>query len=333
MESRNADRLELLAKIAGFYFEEGLSQHEIAVRTGYSSSMISRFLLEARKQGVVEIRVHHPLRRSLELEQELQERLGLKIVRVLGHDLRSYDQMLRQLGRLAARLVEELVHDNITIGVAWGPAVFETVNAIRAGVSVGAHVIQLIGSMGTLEPTVDGQELAQHLARVLIGYYTPLPAPLFVADEKIRDGLLLDPHISKVFDQFHNVELALVGVGTLDPEQCSLIHAGYLNADQLFELEQNGAVGDVCGIFFDLYGNLVELPLTNRVITIGSEDLIKVPLKVGIAGGPQKVLPIIGASRSGLIDCLVTDEMAATSIIGILKRMTSWREQTEETVS
>lgn len=331
MESRNADKLELLAKIASFYFEEGLSQHEIAERTGYSSSMISRLLLEARKQGLVEIRVHHPLRRCPELEQELQERLGLKIVRVLGHDLRSQPQMLRQLGRVAARLMEELIYDNITIGVAWGPAVYETVNAIRPGACVGAHIVQMIGSLGMLEPIVDGQELSQHLARLLIGYYTPLPAPLFVADETTRNALLTDPHITKVFDQFHNIELALVGIGTLDPEQSSLVQAGYLNAEQLFELEQNGAVGDVCAINYDLYGNLVELPLNNRVIGIGAETLMKIPLKIGIAGGPHKVLPIIGASRAGLIDVLVTDEMAATSVNGILKRMSSWREQPEGT--
>ncbi len=329
MENRNAERLELLAKIASFYFEEGFSQQEIAKRTGYSPSMISRLLLEARKLGLVEIRVHHPMRRNPDLEQSLQEMLGLKIVRVLGHELQSDTLMLRQLGVLGARLVEELLYDNITIGVAWGRGVYEVVNSVRSGACAGAHVIQMIGSLGSVELLMNGQELSQRLARALIGYYTPLSAPLFVPDEATRNALRMDPQIQKVFEQFHNIELALLGIGTLDPDYSNLIRAGYLTGEQLVELEQYGAVGDVCALHFDLYGNLVESPLDRRILGIDATTLAKIPMKIGIAGGAPKVLPIIGASRAGLIDVLVTDELAAVKIAGILKRM-MWREQTEE---
>ena len=41
--------------------KEDMTQAHIARKTGYSRSMISRFLKEAKRQGVVEIRVHHPL--------------------------------------------------------------------------------------------------------------------------------------------------------------------------------------------------------------------------------------------------------------------------------
>jgi deoxyribonucleoside regulator len=327
MDDWNADRLEQLADIASDYFEKGLTQAEIAAKNGYSASMISRLLLKARELGVVEIKIHHPLRRRMDLEDELQDLLGLKVVRVLVHDVLPYPQMLRQLGGLAARLVEELIRDNITIGVAWGPAVYETINAIRPGICTGAHVVQMIGSIGTLEPQIDGQELARRLARALIGYYTPLHAPLFVDSESTRESLLNDPQIQRVFEQFKKIEMALVGVGTLDPDHSSLVQAGYLNGKQLEELEQYGAVGDVCALDFDLYGNMVDVPLLKRIIGIDATTLAAIPLKIGIAGGPYKVLPIIGASRAGLVDMLVIDEMAATSALNILRRMVSWREE------
>lgn len=62
------DRLELLARIAGLYYEDRLTQEEIAQQTGYSRSMISRFLTEARDLNVVEVKVNHPLGRHRELE-------------------------------------------------------------------------------------------------------------------------------------------------------------------------------------------------------------------------------------------------------------------------
>lgn len=66
--------------------------------------MVSRLLAEAHQQPVVEIRVHHPLERHHDLECELQERLGLKAVRVLKRGQISHTHMLRRLGGLAAPL-------------------------------------------------------------------------------------------------------------------------------------------------------------------------------------------------------------------------------------
>jgi deoxyribonucleoside regulator len=321
IDNRDADRLEFLAEISSMHFENGLTQTEIAKRTGYSPSMISRLLLEARTQGVVEIRIHHPHRRRTDLERELEEMLGLKVARVMVHTTQDYPQNLRRLGSLAAKLVEDLVHNNMTIGVAWGPAVFETINAIRPGIVFGVHVVQMIGSIGTLDRLVDGQELARNLARSMIGYYTPLPSPAFVDSEATREALIKDPHIQHVYEQFKNIELALMGIGTLDPDHSSLLRAGYLTEEQLEELEQFGAVGDVCALDFDLYGNIVDIPLTKRIVGISATELGAIPLKLAIASGHTKILPIIGAARAGFINMLVTDEEAATGVLQILKNM------------
>jgi DNA-binding transcriptional regulator LsrR (DeoR family) len=313
-------------------FEEGLSQREIASRTGYSVSMISRMLLEARREGLVEIRIHRQLKRNIELETQLQDLLGLKIVRVLSHEQHDYDQMMHQLGRLAARLVEELLHDNINIGVSVGTGVFETVQAIRQGSCFGAHVIQLAGTFRSPHFEGDGQALTQHLARSLIGYYTPLPAPLYVAGEDTLNALITDPQIQRTFSQYERIELALVGIGTLDPEISELCQAGYFKSDDLLLLEQLGAVGDVCGHFVDLYGNIVDNPLPICRVGISSEVLGGIPLIIGIAGGLFKVLPTIGAARANQINVLVTDEVAAQKIVAFFKRLEEGYEDSERLV-
>ena len=174
------DRLELLASIASMYYEENLSQADIAARTGYSRSMISRLLNEARTEGVVEIRIRYPLCRRTDLEPELQDLLGLALVRVLTSGTTRYEERLRRLGSLAAQLVTELVHDNMTIGVSWGSALWETVNALRPGLHAGVHVVQMIGALGTPDPDIDGPELARRLARTMTGRYSTFPAPLVV---------------------------------------------------------------------------------------------------------------------------------------------------------
>lgn len=321
MENRNSERLEHLATLASYYYEEGLSQRKIAERMGYSISMVSRLLLEARREGVVEIRIHRQLHRNIKLETQLQERLGLQLVRVLQHEFTQSDQMMINLGRLAGQLVEELLHDNITIGVSVGQGVAVTVNAIRSGTCLGAHVLQLSGTYRTHRFEGDGLALTQQLARTLIGYYTHLPAPLFVPDEKTQIALLADPQIRRGFDQFCRVQLALVGIGTLDLGNSELVTAGYLNAEDLLTLEQYGAIGDVCGHFLDLYGNIVDSPLPLRTIGISPHELVAIPVTVAVAGGLHKVLPIIGAARAKLFNVLVTDEVAAQKIMAFFNRI------------
>ena len=54
------DQPDLLAQVASLYYEDRLTQDEIARRVGTSRSTISRMLGQAREIGVVEIVVHYP---------------------------------------------------------------------------------------------------------------------------------------------------------------------------------------------------------------------------------------------------------------------------------
>lgn len=310
------DRLELLASIASWYFEENLTQTEIARRTGYSPSMISRLLTEARRSGIVEIHINHPISRRVDLERQLQCSLDLKMVRVVTCGKMEHSQMLRQLGNMAARLIESQARENMTIGVSWGSAVSETVAALRMGPELGVNVLLMMGSLDTENPEISGPAVTQQLARALRGRYKILPAPLMVDSEATRETLLNDSRVRRVMDEFRNIELALVGVGTTnDPHHSALLNAGYLNQEQCDELARAGSVGDVCAIFFDRNGNLIDNAVANCMVRISPTDLANIPTIIGVSGGKFKILPIIGASRAKLINVLVTDDVTAQGIL------------------
>jgi len=122
------------------------------------------------------------------------------------------------------------------------------------------------------------------------------------------------PHVQRVTAQFKQIDLALVGVGTVDYEFSSLLRAGYLDYSQLESLREAGAVGDVCAIHFDIQGNLIDTPLTRCIVGIDDSTLRSIPVRIGVAGGQSKALPILAASRAGFINYLVTDEIAARRI-------------------
>jgi DNA-binding transcriptional regulator LsrR (DeoR family) len=307
-------RLELLARIAEMYYEQNLTQSHIAQKLGYSRSMISRLISESREANIVEIRIQHPLQRIRELEDYLQSELHLKQVRVLHRGALTHSEMLHRLGALAALLLQEHLHDHLTIGTSWGTAVYETVNAVRAQTLEGLRVVQMIGSLGTPNPDIDGPELARRLARILGGQYATMPLPLIVDSEATRLGLLNAPHIQRVIQQFRQIDLALVGVGTVEFEYASLLRAGYLDSHQLESLREAGAVGDVCAIHIDLEGRSINIPLTRCIVGVDADTLRAIPERIGVAGGQSKALPILAASRAGFINQLVTDEIAAMRI-------------------
>ena len=323
------EQLELLARVADMYYVQAMNQSQIASKTGYSRSMISRLLTQAVKQKIVEFHIYHPLARCSNLERELQRQFGLKDVRVLARGTLDYQQMLGKLGKLAARLMDEMLcvpasstnplslggpHGS-TLGVSWGTAVAATINSLKPKPCTSMNVVQIIGSYGTPDPEVDGHELARKLARVLGGKYAILPAPLVVASEIMRNALLNDQRVKQILASTRSMSMALVGIGNMDDRMDSMVRAGYINKTNLRELAAAGAVGNVCAIFFDGAGHTLDVPLSRRIVGIDARSLQAVPYKLGVAGGQEKAQAILGALRGKFVNTLVTDEAAAAEVL------------------
>lgn len=312
------ENIEFLARVASLYYEEGLTQQRISEELGYSRSAISRFLTAARAAGVVEIRVHHPLQRDLELEVQLRQTFHLDCVRVLKGYNWEYQRMLPRLGSLGARLVEERVRDEMLLGVSWGTAVYEIVNALRPPYLPNLTVIQMIGALGTPDPQIDGGELARSYARAFGGRYRIFPAPALVESHQVQSAIMQERPIRDTLDLARKVDIAVLGIGTTDPAMSSFVRAEYLTPDEVGELAEAGAVGDVCAVHFDAQGQILEIPLTERVIGVSYKDLLNIPFRLAVAGGSVKAPAILGALRSGLISALVTDDLAANKVVNQL---------------
>lgn len=309
------DQHERLARVAEMYYESGLGQSEIAARLGYSRSMISRLISEARAKGVVEIRINHPVRRRLDIESALKARFALDHVRVLAHNTDSYATMLRRMGVLAAGLLGELVTDHMTIGVSWGATLADTIAALPPSPRRGVRVVQIIGSLGARKPENDGPELTRKLARALGGDFETMPAPLVVDNKRMRDLLLSDSRIKQVIAAARHADLLVLGIGSVDPEYSSLLREGFIRQDQLTELVKRGAVGDFCALHFDADGRFMDSDIARRTVGIDFDSAKAVPQRLGIAGGAAKSRTILGALRGGLITSLVTDEIAASDVL------------------
>lgn len=310
------DRRNLLANIAHQYFDKHRTQAEIAAEFGYSPSGVSRLLNEARKVGVVEIRINYPLKRAMEMEQDLRQRFNLNAAYVLERQRLPYKQMLRRVGRLGAQwLAENLPHDCI-LGIGSGVSLYEVVEALDPHPREDVLVVQVSGGIGRVDPIIDGPALVFNLARKIGGAHNALHAPHVVENPRTRDLLLEEPSIREVLELASLADICLVGIGGLDASVSTLHQAGYLSADDLTELRDSGAAGDILGTHFSIAGEILDLPINQRVVAVPLSEYVKQEtMIVGVAGDRRKAPAILGALRGGLIHVLVTDTSAADEVL------------------
>ena len=311
------DRTELLAQVASLYYEDNLTQDEIARRIGTSRSTISRMLQDAREAGVVEITVHYPWRTVPEIEDALRARFGLRQARVLSGQGRPYEEILRGLGALAARYVETILREDAILGISWGVAVHSTVRALRPDRRLPITVAQMVGAVGEGDPLIDGPELARLLAGAYGGRYRHLHAPLLVEDVHARDVLMQEPRIRETLALARRADVALVGIGAPGTQVYSLLRAGYLDQEVMAQLQAQGVVGDICARHYDAQGRELDIDLNRRIVGIELEALHHIDQVIGVAGGEAKATAILGALRGGHINVLVTDDAAASRILAL----------------
>lgn len=309
------ERLELLAQVAMWYYEERLDQAAIAERIGKSRSMVSRLLDQAREAGLVEVKVHYPLRTDPDLEGRLCREFGLRHAYVLAEPPEDYGVMLKRLGELGARCVSQSLHSGMIIGLSWGTAVHSVVRAMPTVPLSDVTVVQLIGAVGHGDPLVDGAELGRWLAQKLHASFRFLSAPLLVEDEAVARALRRERTIEETLTVAAQAEVAIIGIGTPEPEHSSLLRAGYLTAAELQALLDQGVVGDVVAHQFDAEGCRLDIPANRRAISLDAESLKRIPRVVAVSGGFAKTKAIHAALLGGFCSCLVTDAVAARGVL------------------
>jgi DNA-binding transcriptional regulator LsrR (DeoR family) len=311
------ERVDLLAQVAIWYYEEGLDQAAIAQRINKSRSMVSRLLDQARALGLVEVRVRYPLRTDGELEQRLCGEFELAEAHVLAEPPDEYGLLLRRLGELGARSLQASLHPGITIGLSWGTGVHAVVSAMPSTLVPDSMVVQLIGAVGHGDPMVDGAELGRWLAQKLGASFRFLSAPLLIEDEQVARALRRERTIEETLTIAAQAEVAIIGIGTPEPEHSSLVRAGYMTRREMMDLINQGVVGDIVAHQFDENGVRLDIPENRRAISLDADAIRRIPKVIAVSGSTAKARAIHAGLLGKYFNCLVTDAHAAMAVLDI----------------
>jgi DNA-binding transcriptional regulator LsrR (DeoR family) len=301
-----------MLRAARLYYEDYLTQQQIADELGISRPTVSRLLTQARREGIVQITIKDPFARSEELETQLVQSFNLKrAVLVAGEGL-SGELLRRRLGFATAEYLRHTLGEGSKLGIGWGRTLYAVVEALDVQQRLGIQVIPLIGGLGQISSSFQVNDLARRLAEAFGGTWQPFYVPAFVP--AALEALLHLADVAPVLQSWPQVDVALVGIGHFASQhQSSMLFSSYIAADVLQKLELCGAVGDLCGRFFDAQGQ--QCFVERGVIGISLEQLRALQHVIGVAGGAEKVAAILGALRGGYVNVLVTDTITAQAVL------------------
>jgi DNA-binding transcriptional regulator LsrR (DeoR family) len=300
---------QLLSAIARRFYLEDVSKTELAAEFSISRFRVARLLQQAREQGVVTIEIHDRDEPRDALSAELANHLSLdECVVVKAGD--TEDENRRRLARAAAPWIARKVREGDVVGLSWGRtlvAIGEELPALPP-----STVIQLTGTVGN-----DFRQSPVEVIRRISGRSSveavAVFAPLFAASASAAETFRSDPSIEAALGRYAQLALAVVAVGSWDPPITQL--GPLLTAGEREELEREGVVAEIAGIFLRADGSVIDTDLSRRRVSVSAEELLRTPKVVAVAGSVDKAAAIAAVARSGILTTLVTDDRAAAALL------------------
>ena len=144
------DDERLMVKICDMYYNQDMSQKQIADQLGLSRPTISRMIAGAKEQGIVTITVKNLEDTDyVDLERTIETIYDLKEVIVVAHE-GNPERQKQTLGKAAASYLKRVIKDNTVVGVSMGTTLYSVVSQIDDVSAKNVLFVPLIGGMGHL---------------------------------------------------------------------------------------------------------------------------------------------------------------------------------------
>lgn len=302
---------EQVARIAWFYYHDGLTQSEISARLGLTRLKVSRLLEKGHQSGIIRVQINSRFEGCLQYEDALKKHFDLKNIRVLPA-LAEADDSAR-LGIGAAHMLMESLEPQQLLAAGFGETTMSTLKRLSGFIS--SQQIRLVTLSGGVGPYMTG--IGQLDAACSVSM---IPAPLRASSADIARTLRDENSVRDVLLAAQAADVAVVGIGAVSQKDAAtILRAGYITEGEQLMIGRKGAVGDILGYFFDASGEIIpDMQIHQELIGLSLSALATIPTVVGVAGGVPKAEAIVAALKGGYINALVTDQDTAAEMLKLI---------------
>ncbi|MEN4168264.1 sugar-binding transcriptional regulator [Serratia marcescens] len=308
---------ELLTEIAVAYYQDEITQEEIAKKFGISRIKVGRLLKRAKEEGIVEINVrYHPVF-STRLEQQMMERFPISRA-LIALDHQDEEEQRRQVAALVSNYLAMSLKDDMVLAVGQGRNVAAIADHVGSVTERNCKFICGIGGTHRPGDAINADHISRRLAKKFGGSSETLYAPAYVENRALKDAFMQNGTIKETLDRARKADVALVGIGDMN-ENSYMVKLGWFTPHEIIDASLNqGVIGDIAGYdFFNAQGQHVDTVMNDRVIGLSIDELRKIPCVIAIASENTKALAILGALRTGAIDIIATSVLNVRTILNM----------------
>ena len=301
-------------RAAWLYYNQGLTQKDVAERLGLSRSTVIRLLDEAMKRSEVQIWISEGIDTCVELAIRLEKAYGLDEALVVPAPRDGSAMALASsVGLALGQFLSEVVQDDMTIGVGWGRTMTASLGSFRPPRRENCKVVSLLGGIVAVHQTNPIDYTWRFAGQLGAECYMFL-APLLVDSVKTKRALIEQCGLNTIYDLAENLDLAVVSCGDIGPHSTSLSE-GFISKAELDRLIAAGCVCDTMFNFLDEQGRSVDHKLNERVMSVDLDTLRKAKHIVLSSGGAHRAVAIRATIRRVGCNTLITDEAAAKELL------------------
>jgi DNA-binding transcriptional regulator LsrR (DeoR family) len=301
------------ARAGWLYYVGGHTQDQIAAEMGVSRQRAQRLVSRAMADGLIQVRLNHPITACLDLEAALTQRFGLLRCRVVP-SLGTGADSARAIAPAAAEELERVLRmqDPVVVGLGTGRAMRAMVDAI---LPVEAPQHRLVSLIGNIAP--DGSasffDVVMRIADKVRAPHYPMLVPVISSTAAENAAFHALEPVKRVVDLARAADYLFVGVGQMG-QDAPLLADGFVTKDELAQMQAAGAVGEVAGWVYDSHGRYLDVGTNMRTGGVRVAENLPRPA-IGIAAGASKVRAIHAALKSHILNGLVTDDATARALL------------------
>lgn len=307
------NKINKVIEAAKLYYLLDYNQSDIAKMLGVSRPTVSRFLQQAKSEGIVQIKIMDPTEDVENLSKELEEKFQLKKAVVASIPQYEDNIIKNYIGEKAAAYLNTTIKDRDIIGVTWGTTLYHVAIELKQKFVRDVKVVQLKGGVSHAETNTYASEILYLFGKAFNTTPHHLPLPAIVDHVVVKQAMEADRHIRKILELGKKANIALFTIGPVKSESL-LFQLGYFTDEDLKTLYPR-AVGDICSRFFDKEGKVCNQSLNDRTLGINLNDLKQKEQSILVAGGPNKIEGIYGALKGKYANVLITDQFTARFLL------------------
>ena len=312
-KDQDDNRLDDAARAGWLYYIAGNTQDEIAAKLGISRQTAQRLVALAMSEGLVKVRLEHPIAICMDLAARLKERFGLAHAEVVPTDPASESTTVGVAEAAAGEIERQLRAADVEImAIGTGRTLKAAIDLLPPIEAPDKKIVSLTGNIAP-DGSASFYSVIFTMADVVKARHFPMTLPVIATSVKERDLLHDQAMIRGTLALAAKADIAFVGIGDLGRD-APLYQDGFVTAAELAALQKAGAVGEIIGWAFDREGQLIEGQTNARVASAPLPPTSKCRV-IAIAKGPLKLPGIAAAIRGRLLSGLITDEATAHQLL------------------